>query len=122
LQKVIFDSSFLIAVVEEPTTWYEDILERIGKFEPVLLDCVRDELRRLAAAQDKRARAARVSLDLASKFTRVSCGSAVVDDEIVSVALSKGALVATTDSELARSLKAAHVRSVTLRAGRVSVS
>ncbi|MDG6962113.1 MAG: hypothetical protein JRN71_06690 [Nitrososphaerota archaeon] len=43
LRKVIFDSSFLMAVVERPTTWFEDIVDNIGKFQPVLLDCVRDE-------------------------------------------------------------------------------
>jgi rRNA-processing protein FCF1 len=122
LKKIIFDSSFLMAVVEEPTTWYEDIIEKVGKFEPILPDCVRDELERLAAAQDKKARAARVSLDLVSKFARRPCGSGNVDDEIVSVALSEKALVATIDSELARSLKALHVRLISLRSGRVSLS
>ena len=64
--KVIFDSSFLMAVVERPTTWFEDMVDGIGKFEPVLLDCVRQELDKLAAGQGRRARTARASLDLAS--------------------------------------------------------
>jgi len=120
LQKVIFDSSFLMAVVERPTTWYEDIVGGLGRFEPVLLDCVRGELEKMAAAQDKRARAASVSLDLASKFSRAPCGKGNVDDEIVSAALSAEALVATTDSELGHSLKAVHVRVVSLKSGRVA--
>jgi rRNA-processing protein FCF1 len=122
LQKVIFDSSFLMAVVEEPTTWYEDIVEGLGSFEPVLLDCVRGELEKMAAAQDKRARVARVSLDLASEFSSAPCGRASVDDEIASAALSTKALVATTDSVLARSLQAAHVRVVSLKSGRVALT
>jgi len=44
LRKVVFDSSFLMAVVETPTTWYEDIVEKVGKFEPVILDCAKAEL------------------------------------------------------------------------------
>lgn len=122
LQRVIFDSSFLMAVVERPTTWYEDIVEALGMFEPVLLDCVRGELERIAEAQDKRARVARVSLDLASKFSHAPCGKAGVDDEIVSAALSTKALVATSDSDLARSLEAAHVRVVSLKSGRVALA
>ena len=121
MEKVIFDSSFLMAVLERPTTWYEDITEGIGRFEPVLLDCVRGELEKLAAAKDKRGRAASFSLDLASRFSRAPCGKARVDDEIVSAALSMKALVATTDSELWRSLEAVHVRVITLRSGRVAL-
>ena len=119
--KVIFDSSFLMAVVERPTTWFEDMVDGIGKFEPVLLDCVRQELDKLAAGQGRRARTARASLDLASKFTRTPCGGSRVDDEIVSAALGARGLVATTDAELARSLKAVHVRVISLRAGRVAL-
>ena len=122
LQRIIFDSSFLMAVVERPTTWYQDMVEGVGGFEPVLLDCVRGELEKMVAAQDKRARVARVSLDLASKFSRVPCGKASVDDEIVSAALSMKALVATIDAELARSLEAAHIRVVSLRSGRIALT
>ncbi|MDG7008078.1 MAG: hypothetical protein JRN06_07515 [Nitrososphaerota archaeon] len=122
MQKVIFDSSFLMAVVERPTTWYEDIADTLGRFEPVLLDCVRAELEKLAATQGKKARTARVSLDLASRFSRGPCGRARVDDEIASAALSSKALVATADGELARSLRAAHVKVVSLRAGRVALA
>ena len=122
MRKVIFDSSFLIAVVESPTTWFEDIAESIGKFQPVLLSCVREELDRLASGQGKKARSARVALELAAGFAGGRCGAASVDDEIVSHALTEGALVATTDSGLLSSLGAAHVLAVTLRGGRVFVA
>ena len=122
MQKAIFDSSFLMAVAEVPTTWYEDIVDAVGRFEPVLLDCVREELERLASTEGKKARLARVSLDLASGFSGAPCGRSKGDDEIVSAALSSGALVATADSELNRSLRAAHVRTVTLKSGRVAVT
>lgn len=122
MPKVIFDSSFLMAVVERPTTWFEDMVDSVGRFQPVLPDCVRTELEKLAAGEGSRARTARVSLELAVKFANMPCGRARVDDEIVSAALSNGALIATTDGELAKSAKAAHVKVVSLRRGRVAIS
>ena len=111
-----------MAVVERPTPWYEDIVERIGNFQPVLLDCVGDELQRLASGQGRRSRTARVTLDLASTFKRRSCGSARVDDEIVSAAAGGNHLIATTDRELSRSASAARIRVVTLSRGRVGLA
>ena len=116
---VVFDSSFLMAVVETPTTWFEDIVDAVGRFEPVLLDCVRGELERLARGQGRRSRSARVALDLALDFKPLHCGGAPVDDEIMSAALTADALVATTDASLARTARAAHLRVVSLRKGRV---
>jgi rRNA-processing protein FCF1 len=121
LRKVIFDSSFLMAVVERPTTWFEDIVDGVGKFQPVLLDCVRTELEGIASGEGKRSRNARVCLELASKFDAAACGGASVDDEIVSAARSTGALVASVDAELLAALKAAHLQAITLRSGRVSL-
>ena len=120
MQTVIFDSSFLMALADKPTTWSGDILESVGKFQPVLLDCVRRELERLASGRGRKASSAKVALEIASGFEGGPCGGASVDDEIISRALTVGALVATTDSALLRSLSSAHVRAVTLRGGRVS--
>jgi rRNA-processing protein FCF1 len=119
VQKVIFDSSFLIAVVERPTTWFEDITEGVGRFQPVLLECVEAELSRLSSREGSRARSARAALEMSSKFTRLPCGKAPVDDELVSGALSNKAVVATTDVILSKELRAAHVRTITLHSGRV---
>ncbi|MDA4125834.1 MAG: twitching motility protein PilT [Thaumarchaeota archaeon] len=121
MQRVIFDSSFLMAVAENPTTWFQDIVAGLGSFEPILPACVRDELSKLASGRGKRAREARVALDLASNFASIPCGKAAVDDEIVSAALTKGALVATTDADLVLSLRAAHLKVVSLRSGRVAL-
>ena len=120
MQKVLFDSSFLMAVVETPTTWYEDIVGAIGKFQPVLLECVKEELEKLASGHGSRARTANLSLEMASEFQFDPCGSARVDDEIVSAAVTGGAVVATADSELARSVRAAHQKVISLRKGRVA--
>jgi rRNA-processing protein FCF1 len=121
MQKVIFDSSFLMAVVETPTTWFEDIVDGVGNFQPLLPSCVYDELKRLASGQGRKSRTARVALDLSANFTREACGKAEVDDEIVSAARSLGAMVATADSGLAGSLRAAQVKVITLRSGRVEI-
>ncbi|HYA55429.1 MAG TPA: hypothetical protein VED22_01395 [Nitrososphaerales archaeon] len=118
---MIFDSSFLMAVAEVPTTWFEDMVDGIGRFEPVLLDCVSQELRRLASGKGARSRTASVALDLSAGFHRVACGSARVDDEIISAASTEGALVATTDAELARAARAVHLRVISLRKGRVGL-
>jgi len=118
---VIFDSSFLMAVVETPTTWFEDIVDRVGKFEPVLLECVEEELRVLASGKGGRSRTARVALDLSKRFDRQGCGDARVDDEIISAASADGAAVATTDADLAHVARAAHLRVISLRKGRVGL-
>ncbi|MGD0395907.1 MAG: PIN domain-containing protein [Nitrososphaerales archaeon] len=121
MTKVIFDSSFLMAVVEHPTTWFEDITEMIGRFEPVALECVLAELERLASGDGKKGRAARVALELAGKFSRVPCGGAGTDEEMVSAAITMDAAVATADRDLARSLEVRRVRVVGLRSGRVAL-
>jgi rRNA-processing protein FCF1 len=121
LIRVIFDSSFLMAVAETPTTWFEDIVDNVGSFQPMLPDCVRRELEKLAKGEGSRSRLARVSLELASSFAPFHSGKAQVDDEIISAALTEGAMVATTDADLARSAKAAHLRVISLRSGRVSL-
>jgi rRNA-processing protein FCF1 len=122
MQKVIFDSSFLMAVVETPTTWFEDIVDGVGRFQPLLLNCVHVELERLASGKGKKSRTARVALDLSAKFSREPCGQAEVDVEIVSAARTLGGLVATADSALADSLRAARIKVISLRSGRVEIS
>lgn len=118
---VVFDSSFLMAVVERPTAWQEDIVDLIGKFQPVMLDCVRAELKRIASGRGDRSRAARVALELSSAFRRQPCGGARVDDEIVSATVGGGRAIATTDHELSRTASAAHIPVITLRKGRVAL-
>lgn len=121
---VAFDSSFLVAVMERPTPWSQDILEKVGAFTPVVLSSVRDELARLAARGDKRGRFAALALRLVEEgaFSLEPDGNGRPDDEIISFALREGAAVATIDSELAERLRASRVRTViTLRGGRVSV-
>lgn len=121
-QEVVFDSSFLMAVVERPTTWYEDILEKAGSFRPVVLDCVLAELKRLASGGGRRARFASLALELASHFEKERCGGAATDDELISYARGKRAYVATVDAEIVRSARDAGLMVVTLRRRRVSIA
>ena len=110
-----------MAVVEHPTTWYEDIVDGIGRFQAVIPECVRDEMEKLASGQGRRSRTARAALEIASGFTTFPCGKASVDDEVLSGALSEGAAIASVDTSLVRSARASHLKTVTLRGGRVSI-
>jgi rRNA-processing protein FCF1 len=120
---VAFDSSFLIAIMQTPTAWNEDIAEKVGGFNPVVLSSVRDELGRLAAKGDRKGRFAALALQLLEegRFSLEPDGRGKPDDEIISFALREGAAVATIDADLAQRLRASRVQTViTLRGGRVS--
>ena len=119
MRKVLFDSSFLMSVSENPTDWKDGIAGLVGNFEPVLLDCVKQELSAISVGQGKKARLARLALQLAEGFSPAPCGGAKVDDELVSSALGCGAVVATADGALSATLRAAHVNVVGLSSGRV---
>ncbi|MDV3293614.1 MAG: hypothetical protein LYZ70_05035 [Nitrososphaerales archaeon] len=118
---VLFDSSFLMAIVEHPTTWFEDITEMVGNVKPVTLDCVVEELKRISSRQGKRSKFASLAIEFAGDFAVEPSGSGKVDDEIVSYAISKNSAVATVDNELIRTLKARRVKVVGLRNGRVAL-
>jgi len=110
-----------MSVADKPTPWKEDMIDLIGGIEPLMLDCVKVELQRLASTSGRRGRAARVGLQLAKDFALKKCGGAEVDDEIISIALDEGAFVASNDKKLLDSLKAAGVEVLQLREGRVAV-
>ena len=123
MRKVVFDSSFLIAVLEKPTTWYEDVSEKVGRFQPVILDCVKKELTRLSEGETKRARYARLALELTKEFELEKCGGGLsVDDEITSYSKGASAFVATCDAKLLSSLRKTRVGAITLKSGRVALA
>ncbi len=122
MRYVVFDSSFLMAVLERPTTWYEDMVEQIGRFTPVMVDRIADELEELASRGGKRARFAGLARELGSAFTMVRGGrGGSPDDEVLSWAASNHALVATVDRQMIEHLKASRLGYVTLRSGRVYI-
>ena len=119
MRQVIFDTSFLMAVADHPTSWREDIESSVGAFQAVLLDRVEEELKALASRGGKKGKSATVALEMASGFKRLRSGSGPVDDEVMSASLTTGGAVATNDAELASSLRAMHVKVFSLRSGRV---
>jgi len=110
-----------MAVEEHPTTWFEDIAQKVGNLEPVALECVLAELKALASGHGRKSRLARVAIEIAEGFEHAPCGKAAPDQEIMSAALTLNAAVATTDRDLASSLVDRHVRVFSLRSGRVAV-
>ncbi|HYB76396.1 MAG TPA: hypothetical protein VEC08_05520 [Nitrososphaerales archaeon] len=118
MTKVIFDTSFLMAVADHPTNWLDDISQEVGRVEPVALDCVISELTRLSAGRGKKSKTASVAANIAKGFKRLESGAAPPDEEIMSIAISARASVATIDQELAESLKARRVPVFGLRSGR----
>lgn len=117
----MFDSSFLMSVSEHPTQWLQDMDCALGKVEPVLLDCVEEELSRMVSRGGKKGKLAAVAIEASSGFERRPCGGADVDDEVVSAALELRGAVATSDGDMARVLRALNVRVASLRGGRVYV-
>jgi rRNA-processing protein FCF1 len=121
---VLFDSSFLIAIMEHPTPWREDLIEKIGGFEPVVIQPVYDELVGLSGGRDRAsgyAALAKGLVDRGELVIRRPKGNGKADDELISLALDGDAFVATLDKELMGQLRALHLRVVSLSGGRVSV-
>ncbi len=122
-RRVLFDTSFLMAVMERPTPWLEDITDRVGSFEPLVIAPVYDELARLARRGDGASRFASLAKDLVDRGQLrlwQSVGNGLADDELISLALEDDAVVATLDKELIRQLKASGVKVLSLSRGRVS--
>ena len=121
MKDVIFDSSFLMAIAETPTDWEDGLLGSLGGFEPVMLKAVSEELDRLSSGKGKRAKAARVAIEISKRFKPLKGGPGKADEEIISAALGSAAAVATMDRELIRALTKLRVETVTLRSGRVAL-
>jgi rRNA-processing protein FCF1 len=121
---VLLDSSFLIAVMERPTPWREDITDKVGGFQALVIRPVYDELVRLSGSKNRASRYASLAKEMVDRGEiglQEPTGHGMADDELISLALDEGALVATLDGELIRQLKAVHVRVVTLSGGRASI-
>ena len=87
----------------------------------MILDCAKKELERLSSGRGKKARLAGLALELSKEFSLEPSGEAGVDDEIASAALTSKAAVATTDGDLAETLRALGVIVVGLKSGRVAI-
>jgi len=104
--RVLIDANALLAQLQFRLDIFTELTQCIGAYEPVLLDCVRDELRGLAAGRGKDGASARSALILAEKCTVVETGSlqGSVDEKILYFASTHGCMVFTNDRDLRMAL------------------
>jgi uncharacterized protein len=104
--RVLIDANALMAQVQFRLDIFTELTQCIGACEPVLLDCVREELRGLAAGRGKDGSSARSALIIAEKCTVVETGSleGTVDEKILYFASTHGCMVFTNDRDLRISL------------------
>ena len=118
MNEVIFDTNFLMLLVEKPSNIVEDIFRIL---DPVVLEvpsCVMDELIRLSSSKHvKKSKIATLSIEIAKshmKVIEVSSGGSV-DDKIVTYARGKAnVFIATMDYELRKRLMRENLKCVTL--------
>jgi rRNA-processing protein FCF1 len=101
---------------------FEDMTLGLGKMEPVIPQCVLDELDKISRGEGKRSRVARVASSLAESFTRLKCLGGDADDCVMDYARKKRAVVATVDAEMIEALKRSRTKVVTLHRGRVAIA
>jgi rRNA-processing protein FCF1 len=104
--RVLLDANALMAQLQFRLDIFAELMQCIGAYEPVLLDCVRDELRGLAAGHGKEGSSARSALLLAQKCTVVEAGSieGSVDEKILYFASTHECMVFTNDRDLRTTL------------------
>ncbi|MCE5298172.1 MAG: nucleotide-binding protein [Methanoregulaceae archaeon] len=104
--RVLLDANALMAQLQFRLDIFTELTQCIGGYEPVLLDCVRDELRGLAAGHGKDGSSARSALILAERCSVVETGSleGSVDEKILYYASTHGCMVFTNDRDLRTAL------------------
>jgi rRNA-processing protein FCF1 len=109
--------------MEHPTPWQEDILEKVGRFEGVVIGPVYGELKRLDERRGRQSGFARLALGLVEggALRLDASGGVRADEELVSYALREGAAVATIDGALIKQLEASHIEVLSLSGGRVDL-
>ncbi|HNJ80798.1 MAG: PIN domain-containing protein [Methanomicrobiales archaeon] len=113
---VLIDANALMAQLQFRIDIFAGLTECIGAFEPVLLDCVRDELRGLAASHGKEGSSARSALILAERCTIAETGmhGGSVDEKILYYASTHGCMVFTNDRDLRTTLLAQGIPVISL--------
>ena len=78
--------------MERPTSWQDDILEKIGRFEGVIIGPVQVELKRLVERKGREAGFARLALELVDDGTMKldSSGGIRADEELERDSLERG--------------------------------
>ena len=104
--RVLLDANALMAQLQFRLDIFAELTRCIGAYEPVLLDCVRDELCGLAASHGREGSSARSALILAERCTVTEAGSdeGSVDEKILYYASTHGCMVFTNDRDLRTAL------------------
>lgn len=120
MQKIVFDTSFLLSIVAKPTDWEDQLKDILGNYEGIVLLPVRRELELLASKKNKKSKIARVALLISKNFNFVEeAGKA--DEAIITYCMRNKAIAATTDNELRNTLMRNGVRVIVLSRGRLSI-
>jgi rRNA-processing protein FCF1 len=120
LKELLLDSSFLLRIAEEPTDWENQVDQLFGQYMAVILSSVESELKSIASGKGKRAKMAKVALEISSRFPVVE-RNGPVDKTILDFASERDAVVATSDAELASSLLERGIKVISLRNRRIFV-
>ena len=83
-------------------------------YEPVLLDCILDEIKHIRIGETER----KIALEIAGRF-HLHDSNGFGDDCIIKYAAEKKAAVLSNDLALKRILKAAGIRTYSLRQGKM---
>jgi len=115
LVEVICDTSFLIVLVSKPVKGRDQLEINLGKLQFVVPTVVIKELNKLvSSAGVKRAKEAKLALELANEFKVVQMGGIVADDLIVDYALKHRCFAATIDDGLKNKLLRNGINVITL--------
>ncbi len=114
--RVLVDTSLLILCAEEGRDFLSILEEKLGdKLEFIVPSVVREELSKLASKPGKKGRLARVALELAKSMDVINIASVGgVDKSLEKLAKDLGITVATVDVGLARRLRRAGIKVLTV--------
>ena len=100
--KVVIDTNALIYAVQKKRDLFEDLTKYLGSFEIIVLERVKEELERKAAATGKTKANAKIAMEMLDKMRIVEFEKAgkSTDDLIIDYAEENDAHVYTYDKKL----------------------
>jgi len=111
-----------MVLANRPVKGMDELEARFGKIHFLIPTAVIKELDKLASSAGvKRAKEAKLTLDLISKFKTIRMDSVVADDAIMDYVSRRKCMVATIDNELKNKLQRNGVSVVTLSKNKLIV-
>lgn len=102
-------------IANKPVKGLEELEVRLGKIDFLVPTIVINELNKLASSRGmKRAKEARLALDLVNKFKKVKLDGMVADEAIIDYVTRKRCMAATIDDEMKKRLKRDGINVITL--------